>query len=56
MAVFNHFFIFLKVVKKSNIDWIFFLWSELGNFTRCYLYYRNSYEKQSFDNRLYEWL
>lgn len=30
MAIFNHFYIFKKNVKRSALDWIFFYWSVVG--------------------------
>jgi len=30
MRVLNHFYVFKKDVKKTNVDWIFFWWSDFG--------------------------
>lgn len=37
MQVFNHYYVFIKNIKKSCIDWVFFWWSEFGVLLRSFI-------------------
>ena len=36
MLVYNHFLIFYKDVKKSNVDWFFYFYSQIGILLMCF--------------------